>query len=192
MERIYFISCSYLKSHTTLNDNIDDNLLNSAIWEAQTIHIQQVMGTKLFKKISNLIKSGDINNSQYADYKTLLDNYVVDCTAYWAWVECIPYLAMKTVNKGIERQNSEWSNAAAINEIEYLRDDIRNKAEFYTRRLSDFILENRIRYPEYIQNNRIDEMHPDGGEYFSGIQFDGYICPCDRTMGNNRNAIDIL
>lgn len=192
MARIYFISCSYLKSHTTLNDNIDDNLLNSAIWEAQTIHIQQTIGSRLFNKILNLIETNDINLPVNADYKTLLDNYVVDCTAYWAWVECIPYLAMKTVNKGIERQNSEWSNAAAINEIEYLRDDIRNKAEFYTRRLSDFILENRIHYPEYIQNNRIDEMHPDGGEYFSGIQFDGYICPCDRTMGSNRNAIDIL
>ena len=192
MNRVYFITCEYLKSHTTLNDNIDNNLLNSAIWEAQSIHCLQILGTRLYKKLVTLIESGDIQLPQYSDYKTLLDDYVVDCTAYWAWVECIPYLAMKTVNKGVERQNSEWSNAAQINEIEYLRDEIRNKAEFYSQRLSDYILQNRSLYPEYIQNTQIDEMHPNGGEYFSGVQFDDYGCPCERTMGYPHNCIEIL
>lgn len=181
-----------MKSHSTLNNNIDNNLLNSAIWEAQSIHCLQILGTRLYNKLVNLIETNDIQLPQYADYKNLLDNYVVDCTAYWAWVECIPYLAMKAVNKGIERQNSEWSSAAQINEIEYLRDEIRNKAEFYSQRMSDFILENRSLYPEYIQNTKIDEMRPNGGAYFSGVQFDEGCCPCERTLGLNRNAINIL
>lgn len=192
MERVYLISCDYLKSHTTINNNVDNNLLNSAIWEAQSIHIQQTIGTRLYDKLIKLVKTGDIHNPNFSWYKLLLEDYIMDAVAYWAFYECLPYVRFKVVNKGVESQYSEWSSNTDSQELNRLQEAIGNKAEFYTRRLSDFILENRQYYPEYLQNNRIDEMHPDGGEYFSGIQFDGYICPCDRTMGYNRNAIDIL
>lgn len=192
MARVYLISTTYLKSHTPINNNVTDELLNNAIFEAQSIHIQQTIGSRLFNKILNLIETNDINLPVNADYKTLLDDYLMECTAYWAMYEALPYIRYKIVNKGVENQYSDWSSNTDSQEFNRLQEAIGDKAQFFTKRLSDFILENRIRYPEYIQNNRIDEMHPDGGEYFSGIQFDGYICPCERTMGNNRNAIDIL
>lgn len=190
--KVFFISTNYLKSNTAINANVADELLNNSIFEAQSIHIQQLIGTDLYNKLVNLIKTNTIGDPQFADYKYLLDNYIVDCTAYWAWVECIPYLVAKVVNKGVERQNSEWSSPAAINEVEYLRDDLRNKAQFYSQRLTDYLLQHRNLYPEFSQNHEIDKLRPQNGNYFSGIVFDDGSCPCERTMGYPHNAINIL
>lgn len=192
MDRTYLISTEFLKAHTIINNNVTDELLNNAIFEAQVIHIQQTIGTKLYEKLLTLVRTNDIHQAQYADYKNLLDGYVMECTAYWALYECLPYIRYKVVNKGVETQNSEWSNGVDSQELNRLQESIADKAQFFTRRLSDFILQNRTLYPEYIMNNRIDELHPNGGEYFSGFQFDSYGCPCERTMGLPKNTIDLI
>lgn len=192
MDRTYLISTEFLKAHTIINNNVTDELLNNAIFEAQVIHIQQTIGTKLYDKLLTLVRTNDIHQPQYADYKNLLDGYVMECTAYWALYECLPYIRYKVVNKGVETQNSEWSNGVDSQELNRLQESIADKAQFFTRRLSDFILQNRNLYPEYIMNNKIDELHPNGGEYFSGFQFDSYGCPCERTMGLPKNTIDLI
>lgn len=192
MDRTYLISTEFLKAHTIINNNVTDELLNNAIFEAQVIHIQQTIGTKLYEKLLTLVRTNDIHQAQYADYKNLLDGYVMECTAYWALYECLPYIRYKVVNKGVETQNSEWSNGVDSQELNRLQESIADKAQFFTRRLSDFILQNRTLYPEYIMNNKIDELHPNGGEYFSGFQFDSYGCPCERTMGLPNNTIDLI
>ena len=192
MDRTYLISTEFLKAHTIINNNVTDELLNNAIFEAQTIRIQQTIGTKLYEKLLTLVRTNDIHQPQYADYKNLLDGYVMECTAYWALYECLPYIRYKVVNKGVSTQNSEWSNGVDSQELNRLQEAIADKAQFFTRRLSDFILQNRTLYPEYIMNNKIDELHPNGGEYFSGFQFDSYGCPCERTMGLPKNTIDLI
>lgn len=192
MDRTYLISTEFLKAHTIINNNVTDELLNNAIFEAQVIHIQQTIGTKLYEKLLTLVRTNDIHQAQYSDYKNLLDGYVMECTAYWALYECLPYVRYKVVNKGVETQNSEWSNGVDSQELNRLQEAIADKAQFFTRRLSDFILQNRTLYPEYIMNNSIDELHPNGGEYFSGFQFDSYGCPCERTMGLSKNTIDLI
>lgn len=182
--RVYFISVDYLKAHTTINNNVDNNLLNNAIFEAQAIHIQTAMGSKLYNKLCNLISSGDITLPANAVYKTLLDEYVQECVSYWSWVEAIPYIAMKVVNKGVERQISDYSNEAELKEVEYLRDEIRNKAEFFSQRMIDYLQANHDKYPELLENHSIDEMHPSGSQYFSGLQFDSDgECACIKQMG---------
>ena len=37
---VYFISTTYLKDNTPLNENVDDKLLKSAIKEAQEIYVR--------------------------------------------------------------------------------------------------------------------------------------------------------
>lgn len=177
MGKVYLISTQYLKSHTTINGNVDDNLLNNSIWEAQEINIQEALGSCLYKALIELVRSGDITDPQYADYKTLLDDHIQSCMAYWAWWYAIPCVAMKFVNKGIERQSSDYSQPSQLNEMEYLRDEVRNRAEFFTQRLVNFLKENRSHYPEYNQCNCAD-IKPSGSQYFSGIQFDHDPCGC--------------
>ena len=192
MNRVYFISTQYLKEHSTINNNVDENLLNSAIWEGQTIHVQQLLGTDLFDKISDLIRTGNIALPSNVEYKTLLNDYVMECVSYWAFYEAIPYIRFKVVNKGVESQSSEWSNPTDIQHLEYLQENVMNKAQFYSQRLTNYLLQNSNLFPEYHRNFEIDKMRPTNGNYFSGIVFDGGICPSERSIGKNKNAIEIL
>ena len=184
MSKIYLVSCDYLKENTTINNNVDNNLLNNSIWEAQSMHIQQITGTELYNKIIGLVENNQIGLAVNVKYKSLLDNYIRPAIVYWAWYESITYIAFKVVNKGIELQNSDYSNNTSIDQMEYLRDEIRNKAEFYSQRLTDFMYQNRSDYPELLGNHHIDQLHPTSNQYFSGIQFDSCgECGCIRTMG---------
>ena len=69
MNTIYLISTQFLKENTPINDNVADYLLNAAIRDAQTINLQQVTGTKLYKKVLNLVENGTISDEINAKYK---------------------------------------------------------------------------------------------------------------------------
>lgn len=189
--RIYLISIDYLKEHTTINANVDTNILNSPIWEAQEINVHQILGTKLYKRILELISNGDINQPSYIKYKELLDDYIQPVCCYWAWLYSLPYLAMKAVNKGVQRQTDENSNNANMQELHYLEETIKDKADFFSQRLADYLLQNRSDYPEYYRNYQIDELQPTQNQAFQGVQFDGDGCGCIRTMGYNWRTITL-
>lgn len=192
MNRVYFISCNHLKEHTTINTNVDDNILNSAIWEAQTIHIQQTIGSELYRTIAKLIETGDIHQSENQKYKMLLENYIQEPVCYWAWVEAIPYIRYKIMNKSVSGQTSDNSTPVDKSELEYLTENIRDKAQFYTQRLSDFLLEHRGEYPEYYSNRGLDDIHPSSNNYFQGVQFDGDGDVCLKTMGYNSRIVPLV
>ncbi len=48
---VYFISTTYLKDNTPLNENVDDKLLKSAIKEAQEIYIRDVIGSGIYNEL---------------------------------------------------------------------------------------------------------------------------------------------
>ena len=190
MARTYLISVDYLKEHTTINNNVDTNLLNSPIWEAQEINVHQIIGTKLYKKLLNLVNTNQITDPANVKYKELLDDYVQPVVTYWAWLYSLPYLAMKAVNKGVQRQVDENSNNANLDEVHYLEESIRDKADFFSQRLADFLQQNSSDYPEYYRNNQIDELQPTHNQAFQGIQFDG-DCGCIASMGYNWQTITL-
>ena len=190
MARTYLISTDYLKEHTTINNNVDTNILNSPIWEAQEINVHQICGTKLYKRMLELVRTGDITLPANVKYKELLDDYVQPVVVYWAWLYSLPYLAMKAVNKGVQRQVDENSNNANLDEVHYLEENIKDKADFFSQRLADFLLQNRTDYPEYYKNYQIDELQPTTNQAFQGVQFDG-VDGCIRTMGYDWRTITL-
>lgn len=192
MNKIYFVTTKLLKESTTINDNVDDYLLNNSIWEAQEINVQNACGTVLYRKINDLISTGDISLPANAQYKSLLDVYIQPVVIYWAWAYIIPMVHYKIMNKGVQNQNSDNSTSTAINEMQYLKDEVRNKADFFTERLCDYLLANKHLFPEYTRNHKIDELHPDGNAYFSGVQFDGHCDRCIRQMGYPWRTIDLI
>ena len=51
---VYFISTTYLKDNTPLNENVDDKLLKSAIKEAQEIYVRDVIGSGIRWNIDSI------------------------------------------------------------------------------------------------------------------------------------------
>ena len=93
--KTFFISDAYLKANTPINLNVEPTLLSMAIQDAQLLHVQTVLGTRLYKKLETLISTGAIAAAGNEAYKTLLDDYVMQATAQWALAESIPYIRYK-------------------------------------------------------------------------------------------------
>lgn len=184
MSKVYFIDRNYLLNNTTINLNVDDKLLNSSINMAQAIYIQDVLGTKLYNKLETLIIDGTIGGVGNEYYKTLLDDYVKMCAAMWTLYKATTYIRYKIMNRGLVSQNSENSNPAELNEVIFIQNDVKENAEFLTKRITDYICANITHFPEYSQNN-VGDIQPSDDIYFCGMVLDDDNWSTSRWLGYN-------
>lgn len=187
MNKVYFISEEYFKNETVVNLNVEPSLINMSIWDAQEIHIQNLLGTKLYRKLKTDIVAGSITGS----YKTLLEDYVMQATAQYALTECLPYIRYKIMNKGVQSQASDNSTPTDLEELKFLQSKVGNKAEYYGQRMADYLMANMNLFPEYHSATTIDEQLPDTNAYFSGMQLDDSDGSCDRFIGYNNRTYTI-
>ena len=187
MAKTYLISTTYFKENSVVNLNVEDQLINMSIIDAQEIHIQNTLGTKLYKKIISMVKDGSITNGSV--YQTLLDDYIVDALVKWTLVETLPYIHSKIMNKSVSTQTSDNSTPLSIEDLKYHIEQHRNKAEYKTQRMADYLCANSTLYPEYTQATTIDDIVPQHNAYFSGVVMDEYEDErrYRRVMGINNN-----
>lgn len=166
---ILLISEKTLKSVGLINDNVDNCYLQPAQVLAQEIGLQEIIGTKLLNKIKNLVQTGEINNEENANYKTLLDDYCTDFLIWQTTAELQIPISMKTANSGSVQNNDDHKNANIIENIQYMKEYYQDKARFFAKRLSDYLLVNANKYPEWPGNFK------DGiiglTENYSGVYF---------------------
>lgn len=193
MNKVYLISTQNLKDSSIINNNVDDSLLHNAILEAQEIELQQILGSKLYKYIINAVEDGSISSSSNAEYKSLLDEYCTKVVVYASILRAIPYIHYKVMNKGVQTQNSDNSSTTSISEMEFIMDKIKNDLEFFSTRLSTYLLANREKFPEYSFVKTIDEIAPEPQQYRSAMVMDDpYTNPCIRSYGFNWRTVNCL
>lgn len=184
MNTIYFISETTLKNNSPINLNVEQQLLNLAILDAQDTRIQMALGSNLYNKIKDLIDTGDISISTYSDYKTLLDDYIVPALISWSTYECLTYVRYKIMNKSVTSQASDNTTPVDLEELKFISAYIMNKAEFKQQRLIDYLVENRTLFAEYTAANDYDDIVPKSNAYFSGLVLDDET-DCERFLGLN-------
>ena len=189
MERIYLVSTQNLKDYTFINDNVDDSLLHNAIQESQEIELQELLGSKLYKKILTLVSTDEITEDSNSNYKLLLDDYCTKIVLYAALCRAIPYIHYKVVNKGVTTQSSDYSTTTSIQEMEFLIEKIKNDLEFFSTRMTRYLLANRMLFPEYMSATTIDELTPNIQPYRTSMVLDSSEPPCIQTMGYNYRTI---
>jgi len=164
MPYVLFISENVLKDNTAINGNVDVEYLLPYLKIAQKKYIEVALGTDLYEKLQS-----DIQTSALAgNYLTLVDDYVQDALTQWAFYECIPFLSYKVMNNNIVSKTSENANPLSESERQFVREEVRNTAEFYTKRLVDYICHNQSLFPEYSTNTGADTS-PSKEAYYSGI-----------------------
>jgi len=142
---VLFISETYIKQQSAILDNVEDGFLYAHILESQNIHIQNIVGSKLYDA---LVADYDVTGETFttAIYKTLIDNYIQPCLLYYTLYESMYDLYMKFTNKGAVTQTSNNSATVDINLLEKRRKDYQNKAEYYAERLMKYLLDNDDTY----------------------------------------------
>jgi hypothetical protein len=163
MAKALFISTNDVVKNTILNGNIDPDTYVQFIFQAQQIHIQNYIGTKLYNKINDDI----VANTLVEPYTSLLSDYIKMMVIHWSMVEFLPYSAIKISEKGVFKHNSENSTNVDKTEIDFLIEKERDVAQSYTNRFIDYMTFNQESFPEYNQNSNAD-VYPDKDANFTG------------------------
>lgn len=184
---ILLISDEILKDRTGVHSNTDAKLLYPEIKAAQDMFIHPILGTALFNKlISDVNVSGVTGN-----YKTLLDDYIIDPLLYYVLSELPEALSYQFWNKGVVRKQGDSTELPTMSELVDVSNKYRQRAEWYAERLSKYLKQTATSsmFPEYLQPGEgQDTILPEQsaftmpiylGDHHRCWSLDKYNCNCN-------------
>ena len=128
---VLFISETYIKNNSVIDENVDMRLILPGILDAQQLRIHPILGSPLYSALKTKITAGTLN----ADEVTLLDDYIAPSMLQWTLYECSVSMLFKYRNKSVSTKNSENSTPIDYRDLQFLRDDWKNKADSIPRGL---------------------------------------------------------
>jgi hypothetical protein len=157
MATVLFITPNDLKQNTILNGNVDTDLFIQFIKIAQQMHIQNYLGTQLYKAISSKIST----NTLTGDYLDLVTEYVQPMLIHFSMVDYLPFANYQIRNGGVFKHKTDNSESTTKDELDLLVQKHRTFADFYAKRFVDYMgIYASSMFPEYWLN-RNDDMFPD-------------------------------
>lgn len=147
MANVLFISEQFLKDNTVINDNVEFKQLRPVIMAAQDMQIQEAIGSALFGEL----KAQAIASTVTALNDTLITDYIQPALLYWCMAEAGLVVTYKYANKGVMTHNSENQNPASMNEVNYVSKQYKAKAEWYTKRITEYLSANVDDYPLFLE-----------------------------------------
>lgn len=168
----FFVTPQYIYENYNLylDDNIDDNSINSAIILAQDKFTQSTLGFTLYRKYINMVANQYNNGVPLPEhYSTLFENWIQKEVALWALWIAYPSLHIKATNKSVVTKHSDNSNAVTLKEVDYMRGDIMSSAMFYDSRIREEILNYPQNFPEYFTIIGVDRIVPKSLVYRGSI-----------------------
>ena len=163
-----FIDDQYLKDYTPMGQNIDPLQIYPFVEDAQEIYIQDLLGTPLYMDLTYQLYIG----TTYSTADRALVDLCSKCLAYWTVYMALPHLAIKIRNVGVARPTSENTQPSTMEELKYIREEMKNMAEFWAERIVRYLCDNKVTYPLYTAAS--DDIYPSSGQYDSDIYLDDY------------------
>lgn len=148
MTKILLISEDYIKTNSNLSDNVWGEYILPAVREAQDIGLQLIIGSCLYKKVLDLVDTNAIKNESNVAYKELLDEYIQPYLLYQVITDLIPIIGTKLANLGTVISNDEHVMSLSEGERNNLKHYYEIRADFYCKRMQEFLLNNRNAFPE--------------------------------------------
>jgi len=162
-----FVTSDYIFKNTVIDKNVDPELINKMISDAQDIDIQTVLGYNLYQKLMNdIISSG----SPTGAYLTLMTDYIQRALAKYVIYRSYLPLNYHLTNKSVSEKSSDNDQPTQLQNVQFLMEKSKNDAEFYAVRIREYIINNQGSFPEYFQYgpNRL-QITPRPENYFNGI-----------------------
>ena len=167
MAQPLFINRTDLVRNSILDGNVDTSKFLYFISLSQTIHIQNFMGTELYKEFEGMITAGTLTLAANPNHFNLMVDYIQPMLIWFAQVDYIPFAAYQIRNGGVFKHTSENSESASKEELDYLVAKAREYAEYYTRRFIDYMNFNNTTFPKYLSNSN-DDIDPSQDAIFNG------------------------
>jgi hypothetical protein len=167
---VLLISEVKLKNFTNINKNVDMDVLKAEVQVAQDIDLQTILGSRFYYHLLDQVQS--TGNTFNSDELTLVNDYIQPYLIQTAYFNAIPHLYARTMNNGVTLGTMENSSSVDIETMKYLRSLQKQRADFYSQRLLDYLLTGRgqNKFPDYNSASTIDGMIPDRVQkYNNGI-----------------------
>lgn len=167
---VLLISEVKLKNFTSINKNVDMDVLKANVQICQDIDLQTIIGTKFYNHLCSQVSA--TGNTFNADEKTLVDDYIQPYLLQQSYFRAMPNIMYRTMNNGITQGTMENATTVDVETFKYLRNVQKQTADFYMTRLQDYLLIGRgqNKFPDYVTQSTIDGMIPDRAQkYMNGI-----------------------
>jgi hypothetical protein len=165
MATALLVSEQRLKQWTNLDNNVRVEEITPFIIQAQDIYIQDTLGTKFYNRIKEGIIAADLNTNETA----FLQDYIGPCLMQFSLYLMMPGLKYSLTDKGVLSGSSEETTQTSLDELKYLRQAALDTAQFYQKRMREFLFDNPGMFPEY-DTPGTDGMYPNKQTpYFSGL-----------------------
>jgi len=162
---VQFISTEYLRAAVPIEQNVDDDKLIPFIVQAQDTYLQQNIGETGY----DALKTGVANNTLTNDEISLMRNFIQPLVAQYTFYLALPFIAYKSTNKSVSKESSEYSTPIDLEEMRFLRNNVKDVAEFYSRRLVKYLLDYPSMFSWYANPNSKDNLYKTTQAYFSGV-----------------------
>lgn len=157
MNEVMLVSENYVRNLTNIDNNTQSKFLLSAIRESQEVYYQQVIGTRLLRKLKDLVDNDLIEEPENVAYKNLIDNSQL-FLAYQAVVSLCLISSVKISNGGLEQTSDENLSPLNIDDTLKLQNIYQKKADFFRKRLMAYVIEHKSELPE-IGGNKCADMY---------------------------------
>lgn len=147
MTEVLLTSETFVKSVTSISENMAGRFLRPSMLEAQEQGLRGIVGDAMMSKLKALVSDGSIADDGSRMYKELLDRaqYYL---AYSSVAECAMKASYKTGNFGVGKSSDENLQLATQDEIAKQRYYYQAKADGCCLRLQRWLLDNRGSFPE--------------------------------------------
>lgn len=166
MPEVLLISENKLKAFTSVNKNVDMDVLKAQIMVAQQIGLQTILGTKFYSHLCDQVSS--TGNTFNSDELEMVNDYIAPYLIQQAYYEAIPFIHLRTMNVGIvQAEGLEGGRTGAdVDTMKYLRSIQKQRADFYRERLQDYLQigNGQGKFPDYLSQTNTDGMMPDKGQ----------------------------
>ena len=145
MAEILLSSEAFVKSVTSVSDNLSAKYILPSLREAQEIGLKGILGDSLLSKLKTLVKNGQLDTNVH--YKELIDR----CQYYLAYVTIVEVTnktTFKVGNFGVTKTTDENMQVATQDEVAKMQYYYQTKADACCYDLQSWLLENRTSFPE--------------------------------------------
>jgi hypothetical protein len=165
-----FISEQTLLDNSVINENVSFTQIRPTIVKVQEMRIQPIVGSALYSEMVTQVVSGTTTATQHhPTWRTTSNPPMVQ----WLYYELPMVLAFKYMNKGMVRRTSEESSQMSMDEITRLTDKVKNDAEWYSERITRYLMEQKANYPLFNSPpSALDTIYPNGTNYNTGMALD--------------------
>jgi len=162
MALILFVSEQYIKEYTPIGNLVQWSEIQPTAHLAQDSYIQDILGSNFYVYLELAYSAQTLTANEIE-----LMNRIKPALAYRVAEQSLTFINYQIKNKGVMTQNGDYSAPADLEQFKYVRHELTNRAEFYAKRLSNYLCENSALFPQYVNNNTTD-MRPNRSGYDTG------------------------